>query len=79
PTWKDHHFWALDIGGVMGAGNIANNQTVTEDLEIGFYANSQIELKDPTSGEIRALFSSQARPALGRVPLRGVKHEAQIP
>jgi hypothetical protein len=64
PTWRDHHFWGLDIGAVMDAGNIANNQTVTEDLEIGFYANSQIELKDPTSGEIRALFSSQARPAL---------------
>jgi hypothetical protein len=63
PTYKDHHFWALDIGGVMNAGGIVNSQTFTEDIEIGFYANSQVELRDPTTNEKRAVFSSAMRPA----------------
>lgn len=62
PRYKDHHFWALDIGGVMGAGGISNVQTVTEDMEIGFYTNSQIELKDPTSGARVNAFNMAARP-----------------
>jgi hypothetical protein len=62
PTYKDHHFWALDIGGVMAAGGIANSQTVTEDLEIGFYANSQVELRDPKTNQKRVVFASAIRP-----------------
>lgn len=64
PTYKDHHFWALDIGEVMG-GRISNLKTFTEDLEIGFYSKSKIELKnlnDP-SGQVRTVFSAVARSA----------------
>jgi hypothetical protein len=63
PTFKDHHFFALDIGQVMAAGGIANTQTITEDIEIGYYANSQIELRDPVSSERQAVFSAQVRAA----------------
>jgi len=63
PTYKDHHFWSLDIGGVMAAGGISNSQTVTEDLEIGFYADSQVELRDPATDAKQTVFSSQIRPA----------------
>jgi hypothetical protein len=63
PTYKDHHFWALDINNVMSSGGIANHQTVTEDIEIGFYANSEVELRDPATNEKRTVFSATMRPA----------------
>jgi hypothetical protein len=69
PTYKDHHFWALGIGEVMAAGGIANSQTVTEDLEIGFYTNSQVELRDPQTHEKRVVFASGVRAAPTAHPL----------
>lgn len=63
PTYKDHHFWCLGIGSVMAAAGISNSKTVTEDLEIGFYTNSQIELRDAASNAVQTLYSSQMRPA----------------
>jgi hypothetical protein len=62
PTYRDHHFWALDIGGVMGAGGIANVQRITEDIEIGFYTNSKIELKD-AAGKVTRSFLANVRVA----------------
>ena len=62
PTFKDHHFWALDIGGVMAAAGLPNTKQFTEDIEIGYYSNSKIELKD-TRGVVRATFSSAAKAA----------------
>jgi hypothetical protein len=62
PTYKDHHFWALDIAEVMAASGISNLKTFTEDLEIGFYSSSKIELKDP-SGQVRTAFSAVAQSA----------------
>jgi hypothetical protein len=54
PKFKDHHFWALDINGVMGAGGLSTIREFTEDIEIGYYSNSKIELKDPT-GQLKAV------------------------
>lgn len=62
PTYKDHHFWALDIGGVMGAAGISNVQRITEDLEIGFYANSNVQLLD-AAGKVTHSFVAGARAA----------------
>jgi hypothetical protein len=61
PTYRDHHFWALDIGGVMAAGGIQNIQRVTEDIEIGFYSNSKILLLNAT-GNVTQSFIASARP-----------------
>src|SRR5690348_6004871 len=47
PTFKDHHFWALDIGGVMQAGGLKNSIQFTEDIEVGYFSNAKIELRDP--------------------------------
>ena len=60
PTFKDHHFFCLDIGQVMAAGNIVNLQTFTEDIEIGFYSNSKIELID-NSGKASLAFLAAVR------------------
>jgi hypothetical protein len=46
PTYRDHHFYALDIDGILAAGAISNSVQITEDLEIGFFANSEINIKD---------------------------------
>ena len=57
PTYQGHHFWALDLPSIMGAAGISNSFIYTQDLEIGYYSNSQVELKN-TSGQRMALFSS---------------------
>lgn len=62
PTYRGHHFWALDIGSVMSAGGIQNVQRVTEDIEVGFYTNSKIELKD-ISGLTTRSFAASVRAA----------------
>lgn len=54
PTYKGHHFWSLGISGVMGAGGVSNSVESTEDIEIGYYSNSKVELKDKKTGALRA-------------------------
>ncbi len=56
PRYKGHHFWCLDIGSVMSAGDIANSVQTTEDIEIGYYSNSKIELKDKMTGTLKATY-----------------------
>jgi hypothetical protein len=63
PTYNDHHFWALDVGSVMAAAGIPNERTMTEDIEIGFYSNSQIDVRDVKTEQKKALFSSHERHA----------------
>ncbi|WDV46640.1 hypothetical protein PV797_02835 [Clostridiaceae bacterium M8S5] len=55
-TYKDHHFWSLPIGAVMSAGGITNSIKSTEDIEIGYYSNSKIELKDKDTGQQKGSF-----------------------
>ena len=62
PTFKGHHFWGLDLNAVMAAAGIPSLQRFTEDIEVGFYANSKIELKDAT-GSVTNTFLSAARAA----------------
>lgn len=57
PTFKGHHFFALDIGGLLSAGGITNSVQITEDIEIGFFGNSAINIKDP-SGKTTMLYNS---------------------
>ena len=40
--YKDHNFWCLDINEVMRAGGITNAIRFTEDIEVGYYGNSEI-------------------------------------
>lgn len=53
PTYKDHHFWALPIAGVMSAGGLSNARDFTEDIDVGYYANAEIELVDLQGKTIR--------------------------
>jgi hypothetical protein len=60
PTFKDHHFWALDIGSVMGAAGLTLTKEFTEDIEIGYYSNSKIELLN-VKGQVKATFFAADR------------------
>lgn len=50
PTYKGHHFWALDIGAVMSAGGISNSIQSTEDIDIGYFGSGNIIVKDKKTG-----------------------------
>jgi hypothetical protein len=45
PRYQDHHFWCLDIDNVMWASGISNYVEFTEDIEIGFFSNADVELQ----------------------------------
>lgn len=62
PTFKGHHFWALNIGSLLSAGGIANSVEITEDIDIGFFGNSAINIKDG-SGKTTLVYNSKALPA----------------
>jgi hypothetical protein len=64
PTFNGHHFYACDIGNVMGAGGIANQLTFTEDIQIGFFSNSQVELTNPDGSQVKALPAMVGAPRL---------------
>lgn len=52
PTYKDHHFWGLNIGSIMNSKNISNSKKYTEDIKIGFYADSTIEVVDNATKKV---------------------------
>ncbi len=56
PKYRDHHFWSLGISGVMSKGGIANSIVSTEDIEVGYYSNSKIELKDKATKALKAIY-----------------------
>lgn len=60
-TYQGHHFWALDINSVMAAAGNPTTITSTETIEIGFYANPKIVLKDLNSN-VMATFRPDAKP-----------------
>jgi len=62
PTYKGHHFWGLDIGAVMAKGGISNSMKSTEDIEIGYYSNASVELRDPVSNKVKAAFMMDDQP-----------------
>ena len=58
PPFKGHHFWGLDIGGVMQSGGLSNSIQFTEDIEVGYFSNAKIELRDPQGKLKSALLAS---------------------
>lgn len=61
--YKGHHYWALGIGKVMRAAGLSNTREYTEDIEIGYYANSKVEIRD-AKGRLRASFFDTDKPAV---------------
>lgn len=44
PRYRDHHFWALPIEGVMSDASKSNSIEFIENIEVGYYSNGKIEL-----------------------------------
>ena len=51
--YRDHHFWGLDIAGVMSSADVPNYEVFTEDIEVGYYSSGKIEIGDGLSGPPR--------------------------
>ncbi|XP_014362580.2 spherulin-2A [Papilio machaon] len=50
-SYKDHHYWALDIEELMSTNGLSNEVTSTETIEVTFYTNPQIIVFDTKTGE----------------------------
>lgn len=64
PTYKDHHFWGLDIRSVMSAGGLQTVITTTETVEIEYYTDVQIVLEDLQSGKKLETFKLDVKRAV---------------
>ncbi len=53
PRHKGHHFWSLGINNVMRTAGIPTSIYSTEDIEIGYYSNSTVKLKDKLSSSCK--------------------------
>lgn len=62
PRYKEHHFHQLNVDSVMRISGITNSITFTEDIEVGYYSSSKIELRDP-QGNVKGVVSSAANAA----------------
>ncbi|HEX8614128.1 MAG TPA: hypothetical protein VF800_22860 [Telluria sp.] len=72
--YNGHHFWGLDLSGVMQAGGLATTHVVTEDIEIGYYSNAAIELVD-LSGAVQKTVMA-GRPVAAGASSNGLADEA---
>lgn len=46
PTYNGHHFNGYPIAGIMSAAGLPNVIEYTEDIKVGYYTNSTVELVD---------------------------------
>ena len=46
PTYKDHQFWGIDIIGIVRTTTRPTTVQIVEDIEIGYYSNSEIIITD---------------------------------
>jgi hypothetical protein len=61
PTYKEHHFWGLNISSIMNSKNILNSKKYTENIKIGFYADSTIEVVDNATKKVMLTKAIPAR------------------
>lgn len=45
-SYNGHHFWAMPISAALAKSGIPNSKQITEDIQIGFYSNSSIVIRD---------------------------------
>lgn len=55
--YKGHWYWALPIFGVMNASDLNIYKDFTEEIEISFYSNAQVELRR-SKGQMKTTFSA---------------------
>ena len=55
----------------MGAASLSTTREFTEDIEIGYYSDAKIELRDPT-GQLKATFLAANKPAIEKIAVKAV-------
>ena len=50
--YRGHHYWDFWTGAVMSTSDIPNRVESTEDIEIGYYSNGKIEIRDTESNAL---------------------------
>lgn len=58
--YKGHHFWGLDVNGVLTAYGKPTAIQFTEDIEVGFFTNSSVVLTDPTGAKVTTYAATAA-------------------
>jgi hypothetical protein len=61
-SYKGHHFWALPITSVLKHSGKPYMMKVTEDMEVGYYSNSSIELLS-AKGTLISRYSASDKPS----------------
>jgi hypothetical protein len=46
PRHQDHHFWFWNLADVMAYAGISNSREYVEDIEIGYFANARVVIRD---------------------------------
>lgn len=56
--YKSHHFWGLSLGSIMGAAGLSNSKLITEDITVGYYANSKVQVITPEGQAVSAVLQN---------------------
>ena len=51
PTYKNHHFWNFPIKDIMNSAHLPATIEFWEDIEVGYYSNGIIDVKDLNTGK----------------------------
>jgi hypothetical protein len=65
---QGHHDWGLPIGNVMRNVGVCNEVISTEDIEIGYYTNSKVKLRNKKTNKLEATFSLADLPMVVNLP-----------
>lgn len=60
PTYNGHHFYGLDINGVMGSAGIPQTIQFTDTLTVGYFMDATVQLSDTTGQPVHTLLASVA-------------------
>ena len=55
----------------MSAASLSTNREFTEDIEIGYYSDAKVELRNP-QGQLKATFLAANKPAVEKIPIKTV-------
>lgn len=58
PPYKNKHFYGVNVPQLMARNNISNAVRSSEIIEVGFFAESKIVLKDKRTGEVLREFDA---------------------
>jgi hypothetical protein len=55
PTYRERHFWLLDLPTVMGSVGISTRKQYTQDIQLAYFCNAEVRLADRARVAIKAI------------------------